>query len=110
MLRAIALDVPGLDVRPQVWVGRIGRPDLLDRRLRIVVEAESFEFHGQRRRLKRDCERYNALVIDGWAVIRFSWEHVMLEPEYVAGTLRALVALRQPLGRALAGPGGGLSA
>ena len=61
--------------------------------LRLVVEAESFEFHGKRRMLKHDCERYNAFVVDGWLVVRFAWEHVMFEPEYVAGVLRAVVQL-----------------
>ena len=49
VLRAVALDVPGLDLRPQVWIqerGFSGRPDLVDRERRLVVEAESFEFHG----------------------------------------------------------------
>ena len=94
MLRAIALDVPGLDLQPQVWIeerGFRGRPDLVDRRRRIVVEAESFEFHGKRKALKRDCERYNALVIRGWIVVRFAWEHVMFDPDYVRDCLVMLV-------------------
>lgn len=94
MLRGVALRVPGLDVEPQVWIlerGWCGRPDLVDRRRRIVIEAESFEFHGQRKALKRDCERYTGLVVRGWRVVRFSWEHVMFEPEYVHDCLVALV-------------------
>ena len=91
LLRAIALDVPGLQVQAQRTIPGIGRPDLVDRVLRLVVEAESFEFHGRRRMLKHDCERYNAFVVDGWLVIRFAWEHVMFEPAYVAGVLRAMV-------------------
>ena len=85
-LRAIASDVPGLDLQPQVVIeedGWVGRPDLVDVDRRIVVEADSFEFHGRRSALKRDCARYNALVVRGWLVLRFSWEHVMHEPDYV---------------------------
>jgi hypothetical protein len=56
VLRAIALGVAGLDVRPQVSIYRsgrfLGRPDLVDERRRIVVEAESFEWHGDRRSLR----------------------------------------------------------
>lgn len=94
VLRAIALDVPGLHLEPQVVInerGFLGRPDLVDRRLRIVVEADSFEFHGGRRAFKRDCERYTGLVLRGWRVIRFAWEHVMFEQEYVRDCLIALV-------------------
>jgi very-short-patch-repair endonuclease len=112
VLRAIALDVPGLQVKPQQWIGRLGRPDLLDPVLRLAVEAESFEFHGARRLLKRDCERYNAFVLDGWWVVRFAWEHVMFQPDYVDRVLRGMVALlgRGPGRRALAAPGERLSA
>lgn len=112
VLRAIALDVPGLTVEPQVPIPGLGRPDLLDLRLRLVIEAESFEFHGKRRLLKRDCERYNAFVADGWLVVRFAWEHVMLEPEYVDRVLRSVVLLlsRQPLGQALDDERDGLTA
>ena len=37
------------------------------------------------------AERYNGLVIRGWRVIRFSWEHVMFEQDYVRDCLVALV-------------------
>jgi very-short-patch-repair endonuclease len=97
VLRSISLDVPGLDLRPQVVVeqdGWIGRPDLVDVERRIVVEADSFEFHGHRKALKRDCERYNALVIRGWVVLRFSWEHVMHDPHYVRACLVAIASAR----------------
>jgi very-short-patch-repair endonuclease len=101
VLRAIAINVTGLQVEPQVWVDGIGRPDLLDRERRLVIEADSFEFHGRRKALKGDCERYNAFVTAGWTVIRFSWEHVMFEPEYVRTVLAAAVA---PPAQALATP------
>lgn len=102
VLRAIALEVRGLEVVPQLVIeegGHTARPDLVDERRRLVVEAESFEWHGRRRQLKKDCERYNALTLRGWRVLRFSWEHVMFEPAYVADCLRAAVA-SVPLRRA----------
>lgn len=43
-LRAVAIDVPGLALVPQQWIGHIGCVDLYDAALG-VVEAESFEFH-----------------------------------------------------------------
>ena len=104
VLRAIALEVAGLAVEPQVWLDDIGRPDLVDETLRLVVEADSFEFHGRRRALKKDCERYNAFVIAGWLVVRFAWEHVMFEPDYVRQVLTSMAAVLsgQPFERALA--------
>jgi very-short-patch-repair endonuclease len=89
VLRAQALDA-GLDVTPQVVLvlgaARV-RPDLVDESRRLVLEADSFEFHGRRRDLLRDCERYNALTLHGWTVLRLGWEHVMLHPHYVADLL-----------------------
>jgi very-short-patch-repair endonuclease len=90
VLRAISLDVPALDLEPQKVIdedGFVGRPDLVDVRRRIVVEADSFEFHGRRAALRRDCERYNALALRGWLVLRFAWEQVMHDPEHVRESL-----------------------
>ena len=85
-LRAIALDVPGLDVQPQVTIREpdiVARPDLVDVRPRIILEADSFEWHGGRAQLSADARRYDLLVINGWLVLRFSYEHVMTQPEFV---------------------------
>ena len=109
VLRAVAIEVRGLDVEPQVWLDLDGvrmRPDLLDRRLRLILEAESFEWHGKRLALTNDCVRYNAFGLAGYVVLRFSWEQVMLQPEYVARCLRRFVEGRRPRRRAnVAGSG-----
>jgi very-short-patch-repair endonuclease len=89
VLRKIALEA-GLDVQPQQWVGgshRIGRVDLLDIGRRLVIEAESFEFHSGRRALARDVHRYTAMVHAGFVVVRFTWEDVMFHPDEVRGVL-----------------------
>ncbi|TQL69720.1 uncharacterized protein DUF559 [Nocardioides albertanoniae] len=96
-LRVIALQVDGLDVEPQVRIAEpdfLGRVDLADRRLRIIVEADSFEFHGTRRALVEDAGRYNRFVAAGWIVLRFTWEDVMLHPEVVREVLEGAVADR----------------
>jgi very-short-patch-repair endonuclease len=96
-LHAIALAVPGLHVRPQVAIHEpqfLGRPDLVDERLGIALEADSFEWHGKRTALARDARRYDELAVRGWLVLRFAWEHVMFEPRWVESVLRAAVAER----------------
>ena len=96
-LRAICLAVDGLEVVPQVEIYDphfLGRPDLVDCRLRIVIEADSFEWHGTREALVRDARRYNALVAAGWLVLRFTWDDVMHRPDLVAVTLRGAVKRR----------------
>lgn len=100
-LRGIALDVGGLNVRPQkaIYSGSfLGRPDLVDSALRMVLEADSFEWHGGRAALRRDAKRYNAFVVNGWLVLRFAWEDVMSEPGYVKTVLEAAVAERTERG------------
>lgn len=105
VLRSIALTVPGLTARPQVTLhgpdesvvgggAVLGRPDLVDEQLRIVLEADSFEWHGSRSALRSDARRYNTFAVNGWLVLRFSWEDVMFEPEVVRATLVAAVAER----------------
>lgn len=99
-LRSICLSVPGLRVEPQVTVrdgAFTARPDLLDRRLLIAIEADSFAWHGGRRALASDARRYNRLVIAGWMVLRFSWEDVMFHPDQVREVLVAAVALAQAM-------------
>jgi very-short-patch-repair endonuclease len=93
VLRAISLDVAGLRLVPQVVLaeGPVLRPDLVDESLRLVVEAESFEWHGERSQLVRDCKRYTRLTLLGWWVMRFSWEAVMLNPDYVRACLEEFV-------------------
>ncbi len=97
VLRSQTLLVPGLNAQAQLavkvpWLGRTIHPDLADPVLRIALEAESFEWHGQSAQLTRDCRRYNSLVRLGWRVLRFSWYQVMFDPTYVHQTLLAAVA------------------
>lgn len=92
-LRAIALRVPGLSVTPQLRLGE-RLVDLGDENLRLLLEADSFEWHGRRAALDRDCRRYNGFVVEGWLVLKFSWEWVMFEPEDVERVLRAATQVR----------------
>lgn len=95
-LRAIASTVPGLAVVPQrpvaVSAKRVLHPDLVDAALGIVVEAESFAWHGDTAALTRDCARYNTFVVQGLIVVRFSWAQVMFAPAYVVDVLAGAVS------------------
>lgn len=88
--RAICHDVPGLRVRPQVVIDSPycwARPDLVDREQRIVVECESYEWHGSRDGFRKDVRRYTLLVAEGWRVLRFTWDDVMFRPHWVREVL-----------------------
>jgi very-short-patch-repair endonuclease len=96
VLRAICLGIPGLRVEPQVWVGDVGRVDLLDVTKNLVLEADSWEFHGERSAFVRDVRRYTCFVRLGYAVVRFTWEEVMFEQDYVRAVLVDMVRLGPP--------------
>lgn len=93
--RAIALGVPGLAVVPQGDVDGIGHGDLVDRRLRIVIECESHEFHSLPEAFRYDVRRYTRMVLRDWIVIRLVWEDVMHKPDAVSVTLQSAVLLAE---------------
>ncbi len=83
-LRAACLEA-GVVMEPQVWIPTARgdyRVDLAKQWV-LVAEADSFEWHGGRDALHRDCTRYNELVRAGCTVLRFSWEHVMFERAWI---------------------------
>lgn len=94
MLRAIALTVPGLEVRPQGWIGNAGRADLVDDQLMIAIEADSWEHHGTRESFKHDVRRYAEFARFGWVVVRFLWEDFMRQPERVRDHLAQVAEVR----------------
>lgn len=96
VLRSICLEIPGLLVEPQVWVGAVGRVDLLDAANNLILEADSWEFHGERSAFVRDVRRYTCFVRLGYAVVRFTWEEVMFQQDYVRAVLTDMVRLGPP--------------
>lgn len=108
--RAIALSV-GLSLQPQLVVRHeerfLGRADLGDEELRLLVECDSFTHHGSRQALDRDCRRYCEFVAAGWSVLRFSWEQVVYDGDWVAHLLtRTALLLSAPVRSAAHAPRG----
>lgn len=98
IVRAISISVPGLRLVPQVRLrvaGRLIRPDLVDRELRIIVECDSHEFHTTRDAIDNDCWRYDELVLDDWLVVRVSWVQAMFQQPWVEAVLRRAVDRQQ---------------
>ena len=95
VLRAILIEA-GLSVVPQ-WATTIGavtyHPDLADPFAGIAIEANSWAHHATKADHDADCVRYNALVVGGWIVLRFTWEQVMFSPGEVVATVRSAYAL-----------------
>ena len=93
--RAILLEAGLTGFRTQVtirhrgqWVGRV---DLADTRLRVVIECDGFETHGGRDAFVRDLVRFTMLVSGGWRPLRFTWEQVMFQSEWVLERVRDVV-------------------
>ena len=96
-LRGLVLQATGPVFTPQVQIA-VGaqrvRPDLVSESLRIVLEADSHEFHTKRAQLVRDCWRYNELSLDGWLVLRFAWDQVMFDEDWVQRVVSDAVVQR----------------
>lgn len=58
------------------------------------MECESYEWHGDRAGFRKDVRRYTLLTASGWVVLRFTWEDVMLRPDWVRAVLARTVAAR----------------
>lgn len=91
VLRAILVEA-GIAVVPQ-WEttlrGVTYHPDLADPVRGLAIEANSWAHHASKEDHDADCRRYNALVVGGWTVLRFTWEQVMFAPDDVVATVRA---------------------
>jgi very-short-patch-repair endonuclease len=72
----------------------VGRVDFVYLKARLVVEADGFEFHRERADYRRDRRRANACCRLDWSLLRFSWEDVRFDPDYVVDAVR--VELSKP--------------
>ena len=105
VLRAIAIEL-GLRVVPQHSIADTGLFAVVDVAvpdLRLVLEAEGFEFHGSREQWRNDCRRFTRLAAHRWWVLRFTWEDVMHHPEHVRWAIETWLRAQ---GRAVAGLAG----
>ena len=78
----------------------VARVDLAYPSLRIAIECDSERWHSGRQRRHADLDRQNALVLAGWTVLRFTWDHLVLQPDSIVDRVR----------QALAVPAGGVPA
>jgi very-short-patch-repair endonuclease len=98
-LRALLIERRIEGFVPQVVVqdGQFSaRLDLANPACRLGLEAEGFEHHGTRRALVKDCRRHVNLAIRGWTILRFTWEDVMFDGDWVVDAVERAGG-RQPL-------------
>lgn len=105
-LRALLIDrgiegfVPQVVVQDSRFSARL---DLANPSLRLGLEADGFQHHSTRRALVMDCRRQVNLTIRGWSILRFSWEDVMFDGEWVVSAVEqatGLAPLIKPVFRA----------
>lgn len=75
----------------QVWISGVGRVDMLVDGW-LVLEADGFEFHRDRRSYREDRRRSNALVAAGYVVLRFGYEDIVHHEDIVRCTIADVLA------------------
>ncbi len=62
--------------------------DVLWPRAKLIIELDSWEFHGQRGPFERDRVRDATLQLAGYTVLRITWRRLTEESEAVAAMIR----------------------
>lgn len=74
---------------PIPWAPR-QRFDVAFPQSKLAVEWDSRRWHGHLGAFQNDRERDRAALLNGWRVVRFTWDDVRDRPESVVATLRQL--------------------
>ena len=88
-LRLIAREIGRVDL--QVWVSGVGRVDMVVDGW-LVLEADGFEFHSDRRSYREDRRRANALVAAGYTILRFGYEDIVHDEDSVRRVIAGVLA------------------
>jgi very-short-patch-repair endonuclease len=60
----------------------------------VLVEIDGWAYHRGLRAFVRDARRQNALVLEGWVVIRTNWFELQETPEVFVENVRDALAAR----------------
>ena len=71
------------------------RPDLIDTELGLVIECDSFQYHGSTEAFRNDRQRYTRLLMMGWIVVTLTWDDVVHSPDETRERLAAWVQQQQ---------------
>lgn len=61
---------------------------------KVAIEADGLAFHSDSDDFHHDRIRQNAIVLQGWQVLRFTWLDLTEYPERVLATIRAAISVR----------------
>ncbi|CAN5649816.1 type IV toxin-antitoxin system AbiEi family antitoxin domain-containing protein [soil metagenome] len=93
VLRKGGIDEPENQVSVESDAHKTWRLDFAYPHHKVLIEVDGRRFHAARRRQKNDMRRDNVMNVRGWTVLRFTWEDVVTEPEYVLGLVRLALGL-----------------
>ncbi|MGH2751208.1 MAG: DUF559 domain-containing protein [Actinomycetota bacterium] len=88
VIRKAKLAEPEKQVALESDTGKAWRLDFVYAQHKVHIEVDGRRFHAGRRERNRDRRRDNFMNIQGWIVLRFTWEDVVREPEYVVEQVR----------------------
>ncbi|GAB0108683.1 hypothetical protein JMUB6875_77190 [Nocardia sp. JMUB6875] len=71
------------------------RCDFVDERSRTIIEIDGREFHSESGVFRRDRRRQNALVLDGWLVLRYAAADVLESVDRCADEAAAVIKRRR---------------
>lgn len=60
---------------------------------RLAIEVDGMAYHSDVDQFVRDRRRQNAIVGEGWTVLRFSWWDLTERPDYVVRTIRGQLGM-----------------
>jgi very-short-patch-repair endonuclease len=92
LLRAAGVPTPVANARVIDADGRRRYLDFAWPDLRVAVELDLHPSHGTTVGRRNDGTRQNALVLNGWTVLRFDLADVMSRPDHVIRTVRQAIA------------------
>ena len=93
IMKAAGVDLP----EPQLSIHRrggrlIARVDFVYHQYKLVIELDGERYHSDRDSFRKDRRKQNALVLEGYRVLRFTYFDVFAAPEYVVSQVVAAIA------------------
>jgi hypothetical protein len=92
LCRQATLPIPAVNFWIAMDDGINYKADFLWRTEKLIAETDGRDVHTTRKAFEHDRLRDQRLTLSGFTVVRFTWRHVVEEPQRVAAALRGLLA------------------
>jgi hypothetical protein len=93
LLAEADLPTPRTEVVLTRAANRLVRVDCFFAGTRVVVELLGYRWHRIKEQLRRDTERLNQLLLDGFLAYQFTYDHIVEEPGMAVSTVRRVLGL-----------------